>query len=106
MIKLKDLTFTLAPFIVANPKTDPEPTPGSGEKVKLKAFAMTIPNSMGVYCPSPFTKDKTISAEEFSQYVARPIQVCLKKNARYEDLKNSETMTLYAKGMDCWWRVV
>jgi hypothetical protein len=77
--------------------------------VILQPVAMRIPNSHGVYSPSQLKPLRIVSYEEFlTLYATHPrgIRVCFDESPTLTTiLEQSELLTAYGLGLDCWYVV-
>ena len=76
-------------------------------KILLHPIAMRIPNEHCVYSPSRLDQIKAVTYQEFlAKYANHPraIRVCFDDYPSSTSiLENSELITAYGFGMDCWY---
>lgn len=78
--------------------------------IVLQPLAMRFPNRHGIYSPSKLEPTKELSYDEFLARYAdypRKVRVCFDEAPSSTTLRqNSELVTAYGVGLDCWYIVV
>jgi len=76
----------------------------------LQPVAMRVPNRHHIYAPSKLASRKTIPYHEFlARYADHPrqIRICFAETYVVDEmLQQSEWLTAYSFGLDCWYIVV